>query len=331
LVGKLEFKLLERYVLSRLGARDAAVRLGPGVGVDAAVIQLPDGRYLVVHSDPITEAASRIGWLAVNVAANDVAVAGARPRWASITILLPEGFTEDLLDQVTREIDEAARKLGISVVGGHTEEAPRLDRPIVIATVMGLADRLIGPHLIRPGDVVIIAKNVGGEGASIIVNDFPHLVKELPDEVRKAAARLADDISVVREALEIADLVHAMHDPTEGGVLGALYELAYASKTVIEVDADRIPIPEPVRAVTRAARIDPLKLISSGALIAVAAPDHAEEVVSRLRRLGVVAETVGYVKERGTPLVVVKRGSRVERVEGFVVDEIARLWQEQAR
>ena len=134
----------------------------------------------------------------------------------------------------------------------------------------------------------------------------------------------------MREALAIADLVHAMHDPTEGGVLGALYELAYASRKTIEVDAERIPVPEPVRAGAEAAGVDPLKLISSGALIAVAAPEAAEEAVGRLRRLGVEAEVVGRVRP-GEPQVVVRRGGRVEVVRGFVVDEIARLWERRAK
>ncbi len=326
MVGKLPHNVLEKYVFRRLGAKGRRVVLGPGVGVDAAVIDVSGSKYLVIHSDPITEAVSGAGWLAVNIAANDVAVAGGDPLWASIVILLPEGFSEDLLDEITRDIDRAAKELGISIVGGHTEEAPRLDRPIVVATVAGLAEKLLDPRAIEPGDVVIIAKNVGGEGASIIVNDFPELVKGLDPRVLEDAKNLAREVSVVREARTIRDVVKAMHDPTEGGVLGALYELAYMSKTVIEVYADHIPIPEPVRVVCSHIGIDPLKLISSGALIAVTEEERTEEVLQRLRSLGVAAEVAGKVIKRGEPRLIIHRGARVEIIKGFVEDEIAKLW-----
>ncbi len=326
MVGKLDFSVLEATVFRRLGARRRDVVVGPGVGIDAAVIEFPGG-YLVVHSDPITEAKSRVGWLAVNVAANDVAVAGAEPRWASITILLPEGFERRVLEEIVEEIHEAASRLGIAVVGGHTEEAPRLDRPIVVATVMGVASRILSPRNIEPGDLVVVAKNVGAEGASIVVSDFPELVESLPEAVKRDIARLAQDISVVKEALAIRDYVKCMHDPTEGGILGALYELAYASGTIIEVEEDKIPIPEAVKLVAKTVGLNPLKLMSSGALIAVVGEDDAATVVEELRSMGVEANVVGRVKGKGRPRVAVKKVSGgTEVVEGFVEDEIAKLW-----
>ncbi len=327
-MGKLEYTLLKKYVFNRIGARRKEVIVGPGIGEDAAIIDFGD-KVLVVHSDPITEAVERIGWLAVNIACNDVAVRGARPYWASTTILLPEGFREELLDEITRDIDEAARKLGVMIVGGHTEEAPRLDRPIVVVTAMGLASKntLVTTSGARVGDLVLMTKTAGLEGTAIIARDFEKLLldKGVPKEVVVKAKEFLWDISVVREAVELAWLgATSMHDPTEGGVLGGLIEMSIASGKRIRVYEDKIPIAYETRIIAQALGINPLNLISSGVLLATIPKSIAMEALRVLENMGVKASIIGeVVSGEGVELV---RREGVEEYHDFVVDEIARLW-----
>ena len=327
-MGKLEYTLLKKYVFNRIGAKRKEVIVGPGIGEDAAIIDFGD-KVLVVHSDPITEAVERIGWLAVNIACNDVAVRGARPYWASTTILLPEGFREELLDEITRDIDEAARKLGVMIVGGHTEEAPRLDRPIVVVTAMGLASKntLVTTSGARVGDLVLMTKTAGLEGTAIIARDFEKLLldKGVPKEVVVRAKEFLWNISVVREAVELAWLgATSMHDPTEGGVLGGLIEMSIASGKRIRVYEDKIPIAYETRIIAQALGINPLNLISSGVLLATIPKSIAMEALRVLENMGVKASIIGeVVSGEGVELV---RREGVEEYHDFVVDEIARLW-----
>ncbi len=327
MTGKIPLAMLERYVLGRVGVRDERVVVGPSVGEDAAVIRLNED-YLVVHADPITEAVYRIGWLAVHIASNDVAVRGARPRWITSVIMLPEGFGEEVLDEITRDMDEAAQELGAMIVGGHTEETPRLDRPMVVCTVMGLARRYVSTAGARPGDLVVLVGEAGLEGTAIIASDFPHLLRKrgVGEDVIRSALGLYREISVVEQALRLAELgATSMHDPTEGGLLGGLVEVALASGTEIEVWEDRIPLRRETRMFAEALNIDPLRLISSGALVATLPPGLADKLGS----LGKNYAVIGRVKEKERGLVVIHRkDGRVEKLDQPPIDEITRIWEE---
>jgi hydrogenase expression/formation protein HypE len=173
MVGKLHSKLLERYVFTRVGVRDPAV-VGPGIGEDAAIVDLGDGRVLVAHVDPITGAVENLGWLAVHIACNDIAVRGAKPRWLLSVLYLPEKADEELIDKITAQIDEAAKEVEVMVVGGHTEFTLGLDRPLISMTAIGIADRgrIVTTSGARAGDVVIMTKTVAVEGTAILATDF---------------------------------------------------------------------------------------------------------------------------------------------------------------
>ncbi|HIQ10816.1 MAG TPA: hydrogenase assembly protein HupF [Pyrodictium sp.] len=327
-VGKLPPELMN-IVFRFHGVDDPKVIVGPAIGEDAAVINL-DGLYLVVHSDPITEAASRVGWLAVNVAANDVAVTGATPRWASIVILLPENGI-GLLRPIVEDIDRAAKELGIAVVGGHTEEAPGVEKPTVIATVMGVTRRYVATSGARPGDVIIMVKHGALEGTAILAYDFEKMLlgRGIEREVIETAKKFLDEISVVKPALLISDITDAMHDPTEGGILGALYEIAHASQTRIAVYKDKVIFRTETLKIAKTLKIDPLKLISSGTLLAAIPPDKVNEALHRLSSRGYPVAVIGKILEKSkSPCVEVYEGKKlVETVKGFVKDELARLWE----
>ncbi|HIP56709.1 MAG TPA: hydrogenase assembly protein HupF [Ignisphaera aggregans] len=330
--GKLRPEVLKSVVFPRTGLRDLRVVVGPKYGEDAAIIDL-GAHVLVVHSDPITAAIDLVGWLAVHIASNDVAVRGAKPSWLLSTILLPE--SEDylkILEKISTQIDQAAKEIEAQVVGGHTEVTPELSRPIVVMTAMGVAprSRYVTTSGARVGDVVLMTKTVAIEGTAIIATDFEHRLAErgVPKSVIESAKRFYTMVSVVREALRLAELgVSSMHDPTEGGVIGGLVEIANASNVKIVVYENSMPIAEETRTICKALGVDPLKLISSGTLIATLSPKKAENAIRILKSMGINASIVGKVVE-GKGVEVHRVNGSVERVEEHVEDEIYRLWSE---
>lgn len=332
--GKISPDLLEKYVFTRLGVDDKSIVIGPSYGEDAAIIKIDSGIVLVVHSDPITAAEKLIGWLSVHIACNDIAVRGARPRWLLSVLLLPEEASVELLDEITRQIDSAAREVGVSIVGGHTESAPDLSRPIVSTTAIGIAreDRVVSTRNAKPGDLLVMTKYAGLEGTAILASDFREelLEKGVSVEVLGEAEDYTKSISVVPEAVALAEegLVSAMHDPTEGGILGGVAELAYASGTLIRVYEEKIPLTSATRTITSALGVDPLKLISSGVLLATTPKKYVDRVLDVVERLGVRASIIGEVVSKYYPgrVVYVKKSGETIDIPRHVVDEIYRVY-----
>lgn len=292
--GKLPPDVLRRLVLGRLGLRRPEVLVHAGLGEDAAAVALGD-EALVLTADPITGAGRQAGWYAVHVACNDVAAMGAAPIGVLATLLFPESSDEADVDTVVADIDRAARELGIEVLGGHTEVAAGLQAPLIAMTAVGRAprERLLASANARPGHDLVLTKAAGLEGTAILATDLEaHLRGRLPPEVISRAQGFAAEISVVRDGLLAAELgAAALHDPTEGGLLGAVWELAEAAGCGFELRAAAIPIRPETRAVCAVFGADPLKLIASGALLA-AAPD-GPSLAEGLRAGGVEAAVVG--------------------------------------
>ncbi|NJE48132.1 AIR synthase family protein [Thermococcus sp. 9N3] len=290
--GKLPPELLEKLVLSRLPSKGKGVILGPGTGIDGTALKVEG--TLVASSDPITGATKRIGFYAVHVNANDVAVMGAEPRWFLTTILLPENADEGLLSEITDEISREAKKLGVAVVGGHTEVTPGLDRPIVVGTMLGEAERLVRPDGAKPGDAIIMTKWAGIEGTAIIAEELrERLAPILGEEFLERASSLIEYLSVLPEARILRKVANAMHDPTEGGVLNGLHEMADASGLGFRVYAERIPIREETKTLCNYLHLNPLGLISSGVLLASVPRDYAKKTVEELLSHGITASTIG--------------------------------------
>lgn len=334
MIGKIPPKVMAKLVYTRLGYIDPDVLVGPATGEDAAIIDIGGGRVLVVHNDAITGASEFLGWLAVNIVANDIAVRGVRPRWFLMSLFLPEDSPENLLSTIMRQVDDAAKELKIMVVGGHTEVTPGLDRPIAGTTAIGIADRekVVTTSGAKTGDYVIMTKTAAIEGTFIICTDFMDILEDVGVDRRiiEDGSKFLTKISIVKEALALAEngVVTAMHDPTEGGILGGVTELAYASRKTIEFWADRVPIARETELVTETLKIDVLKLISSGALIATVPSDRLDEALKILSRIGVEAKVIGRVKDYTGHLVEVVRGLSVEYVDDvYVTDELFRLWR----
>ncbi|NPA48159.1 MAG: hydrogenase [Thermococci archaeon] len=300
-------------VLSVWNVRDESLVLGPGEGLDAAVVRV-DGTEIVMASDPITGAEKRIGFYAVHVNANDVAVLGARPRWMLVTVLLPEGCEAERAVAIEEDIARAARSLGVAVVGGHTEVTPGLGRPVVSGAMIGTVEkRLVLPGGARPGDMILMTKWAGLEGTAIIAGEREELQEELGEEVVRRALRFSDMISVVREALRAAELgARAMHDPTEGGLANGLHEMADAAGVGFRIWRDRIPIAEETVRICEFYDLDPLALLSSGALLIAAPGDAAARIMRGIERLGVSVSSIGEFTEAEEGRVLIADGEERE-------------------
>ena len=331
-IGKYPLEATARIVERTRRIAWPSTVLPPALGEDAGVIDL-GSCLLVAHVDPITEAVGEAARLAIVVAANDVAATGARPQWAQVLILLPPGTPAGEAERIAEVIGEEAARLGIEILGGHTEASPGLEKPIVAAFVYGCACRecLTPTRALRSGDKVLLIGWAGLEGMRILASDFQDLLSEkgVPGELLREASYFPGDISIVDVAVEIAwrRLATSMHDATEGGVLGALVEAALASKTTIRVNAEAIPIPPPLKKIAEIIGIDPLRLISSGALIVGAKQENVEAIIKVAEERGRPAAVIGEALE-GPPRVELLRGGRIEVYTDSVVDEIAKLWGE---
>ncbi len=316
-VGKLQPNTLKQVVLSRLGVDNRRVLLGPHIGEDASVIDFGQ-KALVVHSDPITGAVENLGWLAVNVCANDIATRGVRPQWMLIVILLPQKTTKAQLKNLTTQIDKAAKKLGIAVVGGHSEVTPSINRPIIVATAIGETpkDRFVKTSGAQPGDALIVTKGAAIEGTAILASELATPHKGKIDKITlEKAKQFIKRTSVVEDALTAvkAGGVHAMHDATEGGIASGLQEIAWASDVGLVAYEEKIPISNETEAICRLLKIDPLKTIGSGALIISCEPKSAERIVTALKNKDINASIIGKVtNERDNAYIIRRKGTRLD-------------------
>ena len=335
--GKLPHALLGQ-LLAGLPHDDPQLLVGPTVGEDAAVIDFAPGceRLLVAKSDPITFATDQIGYYAVNVCANDLAVSGATPRFYFPTLLLPAGESDAALAAaIFAQIGDACRQMGIAVAGGHSEITPAVAHPVVAGSMLGevARDRLVTSGGCRPGDLVLLAGSAPVEGASLIAREKRAALLALgwpAARIDEAAAYLYDPgISVLKPALLAAGagLVTAMHDPTEGGVATGLLELALAAGAGIAIDLDAIPISPLSRELCAVFGLDPLGVIASGALLATAAPDNVDALLALWAEAGWPGAVIGRIGLDAGDYRATRRGQPVP-FPTFAVDEITKLWAE---
>jgi hydrogenase expression/formation protein HypE len=343
-LGKLPAEHLGR-LLSRFPLADPRVVVGPRVGEDAAVIDF-GGSYLVAKSDPITFATDAIGWYAVHVNANDVACAGAQPRWFLCTVLLPHGRADaTMVDDIFDQVVQACGEVGATLVGGHTEITYGIDRPILAGLMLGevARERLVTTGGALTGDAIVLTQRVAVEATAIIAREKREELLELhgfdPDYVEKCADFIyRPGISVVpaaRVATAVAP-IHAMHDPTEGGLATGLWELAAAAGVGLEIEARTIPVYPETRHLCDAYGLDPWGVIASGSLLLTLDANDAQGVCDALDEAGVEATVIGRVSSK------VKRGAvrvirelegepatrqRVEPLQTYSRDEITRLFE----
>lgn len=331
-VGKIPHDLLDRIIRSA-PTSGPRVLLGPGVGLDCAVLDFGE-TSLVLKTDPITFASDAIGWYAVQIAANDIATSGALPSWAMFTVLLPEGSTtEESVIALSDQISNACREAGIALIGGHTEITHSLDRPIIVTTLAGevCREKLITPAGAQPGDALLLTKGVPIEAAALLAREFPTALRQHLTQVELETAQnfLYDPgISVLKDARTAlqAGTVTSMHDPTEGGVATALWEIASASQKTLIVNPGCIPVPPLAAKICSAFSLDPLGAIASGALLLTVAPEGKDSVLAALQAAGIQAAEIGTVAS-GAPEVLAQIDGKTAPMPRFDRDEIGRVYE----
>ena len=295
--GKIPIDILKKIVFKNLGAERGEVVLGPTAGVDGAVLDVGN-KNAIVSMDPITGAVERIGWEAININANDIATFGVEPAFFFSCLLLPEDADSKIVETISTQMHLAAKDLGIAIVGGHCESTPGLANPIVVGCIMGLTEK--GKYVTaagaKTGDKLILTKSAGIEGTAILASDREaQLGKIFNLEILESAKGFYKQISVVKDALTAyrAGGVHAMHDPTEGGIFNGIHEMADAASLGVRIFGEKITVEPETAKICRFYEIDPLQLISSGALLIAADPQAADKIVDALSQEHIYADVIG--------------------------------------
>jgi hydrogenase maturation factor len=332
--GKLEIGILKKF-LEKNTVLDPRVVIGPKIGEDAAVIDpgRKTGHYWVVTSDPITFATEKIGYYGVVVNLNDIATMGATPKWFSATLLFPEGSDRRGIQRVFRQIHDACLRFKVSLVGGHTEITPGIKKLILSGHMIGEVkkDKLVITGGARPGDLLLLAKGVCIEGTSIMAREREAalLKRGIPSSVIRRAKRFMFDpgIEVLRPARIACEVssVHAMHDPTEGGLINGMIEMAWASDTEIEVDLAKVLIYNESRLLCREFGMDPLGTIASGALLLAVLPSDLLPLQKAFRKNSIPLGVIGRVRKGRARVLRVDRKGRKE-LEPLPRDEILKTY-----
>jgi len=296
-LGKIPVNILKEVVFTNLGAERKEVIVGPSAGIDGAVLDLGN-KSLIVSMDPITGAVERIGWLAVNINANDVATFGVEPAFLFSCILLAEKADKKTVETICFQMDEATKDLGIAIVGGHCEVTPGLTNPIVVGCTMGITEKgnYVTAGGAKPGDKLILTKSAGIEGTAILASDREKLLKEtISVATLQKAKGFYSQISVVKDAVTAFKTggVHAMHDPTEGGLAGGIHEMADASNLGVKIFEEKIRIRPETIEICKFFQIDPLQLIASGSLLIAVKQDLADKIIEVLEKNQITAAIIG--------------------------------------
>lgn len=330
--GKLPMDFLSE-LLAGSGAGSDVV-LGPGVGRDVAVVDAGGDRYWLLKSDPITFATDEIAHYAVTVNVNDIATAGGSPRWFLATLLLPEaGITAGEVSSLFREIRTACSRYGVTLVGGHTEVSSAVNRVVIAGSMVGEVAKgsLIQSSEVAIGDAILCTKGVPIEGCAILAREKREELLAAgfgPDWIDGLAELLHDPgISVLEDARAAcaAATVHAMHDPTEGGVATALWELALASEVGLRVEAASIPVLQAAAPLCAHFGIDPLGTIASGALLVAVASEDAAPVARACGAAGIPCARIATAVDRSLGVKLVSGGREAE-LPRFDQDEIVKAF-----
>jgi hydrogenase maturation factor len=313
-LGKVDRDFLTRVLLKSTGAKSDSVIVGPGMGLDNAVLSVGGGRVMVVTADPLSIIPSigmeRSAWLTVHELASDLTTSAVRPQFAVLDFNLPPSLKMADFERYIRAVSDECGRLGISIVGGHTGRYPGSDFSIVGGGVlMGLSedDRYLTPRMMQDGDEIIMTKGAAIEATAVLSLAFPRKTERAlgSKTLAEKARGYLGLCSTVEDALAACSVgikeegVTSMHDATEGGVLGALYELARSSGRELSVESGSIHVSEESSAVCAAFRLDPLVTLSEGTLIITCRPRRSEEVLRALSGKGIAGFRIGRVVGRG--------------------------------
>jgi len=324
-IGKVDRTSFDRIIFPQLGKKDSSVLVGPQHGVDAAAIELPDGNIMVVKEDPtfgLPVLMPHFGWAIVHICASDVACLGVKPRYLSISLLLPPGTKDKALEQIWREVHQECEKLGIAIVGGHTGIYPGIAYPLNGGcTIIGLGSKsqLTPACNAQVSDHDIMTKGPAIEAPGILAFQAEKVLRQqLSDEILEKSKSYFFQMTMVKDALVAGPRAHAMHDATEGGLLNGVYEIAAASHKGVTLYEDRIPVPEAVRLVCDYFQIDPLISISEGTLLIAAPERNVDQIITDLKQNDVLAWDIGEITEGQK--VFMRRNGNADELKPVSVD-----------
>lgn len=323
-IGKLPNKLLQEIIIGKIKSNRKEVLLRPEIGEDCSAIDFAQD-ICVLSSDPITGAVNNLGTLAVNVACNDLASCGAEPVGLMVTILAPPHAKKEDIENIMDQLCTAAGLLNADILGGHTEVTDAVKRFVISTTCVGKVkkDRMVTSSSARPGDMIVLTKYAGMEGTAIIAHDMQKELNTFLDrESIKEAQSYIERISVLKEGLLAANEgASAMHDVTEGGVLGAVWEICEASGVGAEIYSEKIPVTEITLNICKHYGINPYKLISSGCMLIII--KDAARLVELLKEAGVEASVIGKITEEKTRKLI--RKNRVKEITAPEADELYKV------
>ena len=307
--GKATAELFEQVILRRLGAADPGVLVGPRHGVDVGVVRVADGVVMALTADPVFVVPAygweRAAWFAVHILASDASTSGLPLRWMSVDLNLPPSISDEDLTSLWDAFHRACDDLGLAIVTGHTARYDGCDWPMVggaTCMALGAEDAFVTPTMARPGDAVVVTKGAAIEATALFAATFPDRLRAgVGNAVVRDADALFASMTVVPEAVLARGFglrdagVTSMHDATEGGVLGGLWEVAVASNAGVRIELERIPVRPEVRTVCEHVGIDPYTAISEGTLIATVVPGRADAFVRALADAGIDGAVVGEI------------------------------------
>jgi hydrogenase expression/formation protein HypE len=311
-IGKFELDLIEALVYHKLGAKRSEVLVGPGHGRDNAVVRLGGNQVLVATADPLSVIPALgfvdSAYISVHLLASDLATCGFAPQFLMVNLNLPPQMKDEEFKQYWDCISSECEKLGIGVIGGHTGRYVGCDYTVVGGGVMMAVvpqDQYIASSMSQPGDVILMTKGVAVAATAILARVFPQTVEEAYGPVfLLKAQRYIDKFSVVEDALAAASVglreegVTAMHDVTEGGLFGALYELSQASGIGLEVDQSKIIVTQEARQICELFKLSPYESLSEGTLLATVKPAKAESVQHALEAKGIASAAIGEITDK---------------------------------
>lgn len=321
--GKLTNEQLRTRILSHIEQKRGEITVGPAIGEDCAVVRWNDD-FVVMTTDPITAAGKGVGALAVEVCCNDLASAGAEPVALLLTLLAPPQATIEDIESVMRDAEAAAENVHADIVGGHTEVTDAVTRIVVSATAIGRVSKsLVSTSGMRSGDAIVMTKWAGLEGTLILARDYHDKLETMvPPSILEEGLRLAGCLSVLPESrVAVRHGATAMHDITEGGVFGAVWEMAHASGCGAHIMLSAIPMLESTRLLCGKIGADPYRMISSGCLL-IACRD-GKQLCHALDAQNIPCAIIGMATEEKA--VVLETPEGIKPIDPPGPDEIYRI------
>lgn len=324
-IGKLPEPVLCRSVLKQIGRRRKEVLMGPAVGQDCAALMLGPDEVFIMSTDPITGTVKDIGSHSIHITANDLAASGAEPLGVMLTILLPEETDEPALRRMMQDVEKTCQALQMEVLGGHTEITHVVNQPLISVAGVGKAkkDRVLLTNGLKPGHDLVVTKWIALEGTSIIAKEKEsELKKKLPKELVDTATAFDQYLSVLPESrIAVSQKASAMHDITEGGILGALWEFGEGAGVGLDIDLRQIPIRQESVEICEQYGLNPYLLMSSGSML-IGAPSGAA-LVRRLKEAGIHATLIGQATDGNDRIL--RNGDEIRYLDRPQSDELYRL------